>query len=79
MKTDRTRIEFTNTQYSHVKRLSVNWQTSNKEYNGSDLGDLLEKVDKRLYSQWIDGCSIFELTDRQFKKFNSLLTTIKYT
>lgn len=39
-----------------------------------DFGNLLEKIDKRLFNPWSDGVTIYFLTPRQLSKFNKLLS-----
>lgn len=44
-----------------------------KKISFSDFGDILEKLDKRLFYQWADGCNILFFTERQYVKFKKLL------
>lgn len=65
----RHRVEFQSYRYKTVGDLVLNWNTVAKNMQATTFAAVLEKVDKRLFSQYADGVNVFLLTDRQYRKF----------
>lgn len=64
------RVEFWH--LSSTVLVNINRQSIG-ECNRYNVGSILEKVSKRLFNQYADGCTIFEMTDKQVQKLKQLI------
>lgn len=71
--TERTRVEFRISRYVTVGNLIIDWKMVKEDMQTSVFEKALQLTDKRIYSQYIDGYNIFEMTERQFNKFKTLV------
>ncbi len=73
---ERTKIEFRESTALHSKagQLHVDINNPPIPISSSDFGKIIENIDKRLFTHWSEGVTIFFLTKKQFDKFQSLIT-----
>ncbi len=76
-KQEKYRVEFrSDTRYSWLCEVIIDWKEYVSDIRSIDAGNTLKSIHKRLYNQWLDGVTIFELTLMQLEKLKKILNEI---
>lgn len=71
---DKIRIEFSSLRSKFYGSLHINHLEERIDgISSREFGEALEKVSKKVFLEWVEGCNIYFVTPRQLKKLKELL------